>query len=449
MIKIKKGLDLPIIGEPEQKIHDGPKARSVAIMGRDYVGLKPTMTIKQGDRVKKGQVLFSDKKNPAVKYTAPAGGIVSAINRGKKRVLLSVVVDVDGDDAEVFSSYSDKQLSSLSRELITENLINSGLWTALRCRPFSTVPEPGVVPHSIFVTAIDTSPLAADPQVVLAEHKKDFAKGLDLLSKLTDGKLYLCKAPNTDIPVGANTNIVVEEFAGPHPAGLPGTHIHFLDPASSKNQVWHINYQDVIAVAKLFETGELYVDRVISLAGPRVVEPRLIRTRVGASTDEISAGQVDESGERNRTISGSVISGNIASGPLAFVGRYHSQVSIIQEYHERDFLGYMMPGVNKHSLLNVFVSKLIKNKKFAFHTSTQGSQRAIMPVGSYERVMPLDILPTQLLRSIVIGDIEAAQALGCLELDEEDLALCTYVCPGKYEFGPILRDNLTRIEKEG
>ncbi len=449
MIKIKKGLNLPIAGEPEQRIHDGPNVRSVAIVGCDYMGMKPTMVIKEGDRVKRGQILFSDKKNSAVKYTAPAGGTVAAIHRGHKRVLLSVVIDVDGDEALSFSRYPDSKLSGLSRELITENLVESGLWTALRCRPFSKVPEPGSVPHSIFVTAMDTNPLAADPQVVIAEHREDFARGLDLLSKLTDGKLYLCKASGADIPTGASDNISVEEFAGPHPAGLPGTHIHFLDPASEKKQVWYINYQDVIGVAKLFLTGELYVDRVISVAGPRVLEPRLIRTRIGASTDEIAAGQVDESGQENRVISGSVLSGHAARGALAFLGRYHHQVSILQEDRSREFLGYMMPGMDKFSVLNIFLSKLNAKKKFAFHTSTHGSPRAILPVGSYERVMPLDILPTQLLRALVTGDIEVAQSLGCLELDEEDLALCTYACPGKYEFGPILRDNLTRIEKEG
>lgn len=449
MIKIKKGLDLPIIGEPEQRIHDGPKVRSVAVVGRDYVGMKPTMVIKEGDRVKKGQVLFTDKRNPAVKYTAPAGGTIAAIHRGEKRVLLSVVIDVDGDEAESFARYADAKLPSLSRELITENLVASGLWTALRCRPFSKVPEPGLVPHSIFVTAMDTNPLAADPQVVVAEHKADFARGLDLLSKLTDGKLYLCKAPGADIPAGTSSNISIEEFSGPHPAGLPGTHIHFLDPVSENKVVWHINYQDVIAVAKLFTTGELYVDRVISVAGPRVREPRLIRSRIGACTDEIVAGQVDESGRENRVISGSVLSGHTARGAMVFLGRYHLQVSILQEYRTREFLGYMMPGINKHSVMNVFLAELDKKKKFALNTSTHGGPRAIVPVGTYEMVMPMDILPTQLLRALVISDIEMAQALGCLELDEEDLALCTYVCPGKYEFGPILRDNLTSIEKEG
>ncbi len=449
MIKIKKGLDLPVAGEPEQKIHDGPAARTVAILGGDYVGMKPTMAVREGDRVRKGQLLFTDKKTEGVNYTAPAGGTISAINRGDKRVLLSIVIEVDGDEAESFDRYEVSQFSGLTREQVQTNLVNSGLWTALRTRPFSKVPAPDTEPSSIFVTAMDSNPLAADPQTIIAEQSDDFVNGLELLAKLTAGPVYVCKAPGADIPAGAVSSVQVEEFDGPHPAGLVGTHIHFLDPVSEEKTVWHIGYQDVIAIARLFATGELYTDRVVSLAGPRVTQPRLLRTRIGASLDELTAGEMEQSGQENRVISGSISSGNTARGPLAYLGRYHQQVSVIQENTHRDFLGYMSPGMNKHSVMNVFVSKLMKNKKFAMNTTTNGSPRAIVPIGAYEQVMPLDVLPTQLLRSLVVGDIEVAQALGCLELDEEDLALCTYVCPGKYEYGPILRDNLTIIEKEG
>ncbi|MCF7980836.1 MAG: Na(+)-translocating NADH-quinone reductase subunit A [Pseudomonadales bacterium] len=449
MIKIKRGLDLPIAGEPEQKIYTGPTARTVAIVGSDYVGMKPTMEVKEGDRVRKGQLLFTDKKTEGVRYTAPATGVISAINRGEKRILQSVVIDVEGEEAETFESYEASALTNLSADKVEQNLVESGLWTALRTRPFSKVPQPGTRPTAIFVTAMDTNALAADPQVIIAEHKVDFGQGLDLLAKLTQGSLYLCKAPGADIPNGTAASIKVEEFSGPHPAGLVGTHIHFLDPASENKTIWHIGYQDVIAVGKLFTTGQLYTDRVVALAGPRVTQPRLLRTCIGASLDELTAGQCEQSGQENRVISGSVHLGRTARGPLAYLGRYHNQVSVVQEKISRDLLGYMSPGGNKHSVMNIYLSKLFKNKKFPMTTTTNGSPRAIVPVGAYEQVVPLDILPTHLLRSLVVGDIEMAQALGCLELDEEDLALCTYVCPGKYEFGPILRSNLNRIESEG
>ncbi|WPC03664.1 Na(+)-translocating NADH-quinone reductase subunit A [Pseudomonas benzenivorans] len=445
MIKIKHGLDLPITGAPAQRIEAGRPVRSVAVIGFDYHGMKPTMEVQVGDRVKLGQVLFSDKKTPGVTYTAPGAGVISAIHRGEKRVLQSVVIDLDGDEQVTFAQYPTAQLDSLSVEQVRENLQQSGLWTALRTRPFSKVPAIDAVPSSIFVTAIDTHPLAADPSVVIGEYASDFENGLKVLSRL--GKVFLCKAEGASLPGEQQANVQAEAFAGPHPAGLPGTHIHFLDPVSAGKSVWSINYQDVIAAGKLFTSGQLWVERVVALAGPVVEQPRLLRTRLGANLEELTAGQL-QSGY-NRVISGSVLGGRTAQGAFAFLGRYHLQVSCLAEGSERELMHYLRAGVNKHSVLNVFVSKLMAAKKFAFSTTTNGSPRAMVPVGNYEEIMPLDILPTQLLRYLIVGDTEMAQKLGCLELDEEDLALCTYVCAGKYEYGPILRDNLARIEKEG
>lgn len=445
MIKIKLGLDLPITGGPAQHIDAARPVRSVAILGPDYHGMKPTMEVEVGDRVKLGQVLFSDKKTPGVYFTAPAAGVISAIHRGERRVLQSVVIDVEGDEQVSFNQYSAEQLSLLSQEQVRENLQQSGLWTALRTRPFSKVPAPDAQPSSIFVTAIDTHPLAADPKVIIAEHSTDFENGLKVLSRLA--RIFLCKAEGGSLPGEGLNDVRCESFNGPHPAGLPGTHIHFLDPVSETKTVWHIGYQDVIAIGKLFTTGQLWVERVVALAGPVVERPRLVRTRLGANLEELVAGEL-KSGQ-NRVISGSVFGGRTARGPFAFLGRYHNQVSCLSEGSEREMLHYLRAGVNKHSVLNVFVSKLLNGKLFDFTTTTNGSPRAMVPVGNYEAVMPLDILPTQLLRYLIVGDTEMAQKLGCLELDEEDLALCTYVCAGKYEYGPILRDNLTRIEKEG
>jgi Na+-transporting NADH:ubiquinone oxidoreductase subunit A len=444
MRKIKRGLNLPISGAPKQIIEDGPTIRTVAVLGNDYVGVKPTMLVKVGDKVKRGQALFADKKCEGVKFTAPASGTVSAIHRGHKRVLQSVVIDVEGDEAETFAAFAPTELSRLGRARVEESLLNSGLWTALRTRPFSKIPAPGSEPNSIFVTAIDTNPLAVDPAVVIKEDAVAFQQGLDVLSNLSK-TVYLCKAAGAKI--GGNGIAKEEEFAGPHPAGLPGTHIHLLDPVSIKKTVWHINYQDVIAIGKLFTTGKVCSKRVVALAGPQVTNPRLIRTLVGASLQEITAGQL-QSGE-NRVISGSVLSGTTGHGPFNFLGRYHLQVTVLREGRERNVLEYLWPGKEKHSVMNTFLSKLTPGKLFSFSTTTNGSPRGMVPIGAYEKIMPLDILPTQLLRALIVGDTEAAQELGCLELDEEDLALCTYVCPGKYEYGPILRDNLTRIEKEG
>ena len=445
MIKLKHGLDLPITGAPAQRIEAARPVRSVAVIGFDYHGMKPTMEVQVGDRVKLGQLLFTDKKTPGVRYTAPAGGVISAIHRGEKRVLQSVVIDIDGDEQETFAQYAADQLDSLTDEQVRENLQQSGLWTALRTRPFSKVPALDAVPSSIFVTAVDTHPLAADPAVIIGEYAADFENGLKVLGNLA--KIFLCKADGANLPGEKLAKVQSEAFAGPHPAGLPGTHIHFLDPVSIGKSVWQIGYQDVIAVGKLFTTGQLFVERVVALGGPVVEQPRLLRTRLGANLEELTAGELKPG--FNRVISGSVFGGRTAQGAFAFLGRYHNQVSCLSEGNEREMMHYLRAGVNKHSVLNIFVSKLAGSKLFNFTTTTNGSPRAMVPVGNYEAVMPLDILPTQLLRYLIVGDTEMAQKLGCLELDEEDLALCTYVCAGKYEYGPILRDNLTRIEKEG
>jgi Na+-transporting NADH:ubiquinone oxidoreductase subunit A len=445
MINIKRGLDLPIVGAPTQRIEAGRPVRSVAVIGFDYPTMKPTMAVQVGDRVKLGQILFSDKKSEGVHYTAPGAGVVSAVHRGEKRVLQSVVIDLEGDDEITFASYSSDQLEGLSSEQVRENLQQSGLWTALRTRPFSKVPAVDAVPNSIFVTAIDTHPLAADPAVIIAEQAEAFEAGLKVLGNLA--KVFLCKAPDASLPGESLAKVQVEAFSGPHPAGLAGTHIHFLDPVSASKSVWTIGYQDVIAVGKLFTSGRLWVERVVALGGPVVENPRLVRTRLGANLDELAAGELQPGA--NRVVSGSLLGGRTAHGAFAYLGRYHQQVSCLREGKEREMLHYMRAGVEKHSILNIYISKLMGGKKFAFSTSTNGSPRAMVPVGNYEEVMPLDVLPTQLLRALIVGDTEVAQKLGCLELDEEDLALCTYVCAGKYEYGPILRDNLTRIEKEG
>lgn len=445
MIKINKGLDLPIAGAPEQTINDGPRVRTVALLGQDYVGMKPSMKVKEGDRVKLGQVIFTDKKTEGVQYTAPGAGVVREINRGERRVLLSVVIELDEQEEAVeFPRYSASELGSLSREQIEENLLASGLWTALRTRPFSRVPQVGTTPHSIFVTAMDTNPLAADPALIINEQSEAFVQGLGLLARLSGGKVFLCQAAGASLPTAEG--VEVAEFAGPHPAGNAGTHIHFLDPVSQQKTVWTISYQDVIAFGRLFTEGRLPVDRVIALGGPRVKNPRLLRTRLGASTDELVAGELQPG--KNRVISGSVWNGHTARGPLGYLGRHANQISVLEEGDKREFMGWIAPGREKFSVLNMFASMLSPGKKFNFTTTTNGSERAMIPVGQFEELMPLDILPTQLLRALVTGDIVTAMQLGCLELDEEDLALCTFACPGKYEYGPILRDNLTRIEKE-
>ena len=446
-IRIKQGLDIPIRGQPEETIADAAGVASVAVLGTDYVGLRPGMAVEVGDHVRLGQTLFTDKRNPGVRFTAPGAGEVTAINRGAKRALQSVVVRLEGDAAEAFDSYSPDELPKLGRAAVRENLLASGLWTAFRTRPFSRIPAPDTLPAAIFVTAIDTNPLAANPAIVIGEAAAAFACGLSVVARLTDGHVYVCTATDSGVRCPDSEQFRHAEFSGPHPAGLVGTHIHFLEPVGEKKTVWHLGYQDVVAIGELFTSGRLPVRRVVALGGPKVRRPRLLRTRVGASTRDLLDGETDPG--PLRVISGTVLSGHRASGPLAWLGRYHNQITVLEEGREREFLAWMKPGSHKYSSERAFTGHLRGGRGFALTTSQNGSPRAMVSIGSFEKIMPLDILPTPLLKALLVEDTDRAKELGCLELDEEDLALCSFVCNGKYEYGPFLRMNLDEIEANG
>ncbi|GIU37341.1 Na(+)-translocating NADH-quinone reductase subunit A [Shewanella hafniensis] len=441
---------MPIAGEPRQVIELGAKPSQVAVLGEEFVGLKPTMLVEEGDWVQKGQALFEDKKTPGVLFTAPASGQVVAINRGERRILQSVVIRCDdGENRDGQISFDIHQdIAVLPRLTVQDQLVKSGLWTALRTRPFSRVPALDSTPAGIFVTAIDTNPLAADPRLIIAEQTEAFKAGLLVLSRLTEGKVYLCQDKGEAMVKEALPQLEVRRFDGVHPAGLVGTHIHFTLPVSLERQVWHIGYQDVIAYGKLFQTGELYTDRIVALGGPSVLNPRLLRTQLGAElsalvSDEIKPGH-------NRVVSGSVLSGHTALGVHDFLGRFHNQVSVLSEDAQHHVLSWVRGGSDKFSITRAVTSRLFgATKLFEFTTHQGGSARAMMAFGQLDRVMPLDILPTLLVRDLVVRDTDEAQALGALELDEEDLALCTFVCPGKYDFGKELRACLDVIEREG
>lgn len=453
--KNRKGLDLPIAGAPEPTVDTARQPRRVALLGADYIGMKPTMHVQVGDTVRRGQLIFEDKKTPGVRFTAPAEGKVVAVNRGDKRVFQSLVIEVSqlelGGRAgaeQTFSAYTGRSVESLSASQVRELLVEAGEWAALRARPFGRVANPETQPHSIFVTAMDSNPLAPPVQPILADRMAEFRDGLLALTKLTEGTVYVCVAPGSGVEVPDHPQLQVEQFQGPHPSGTPGWHIHRLDPVHRDKVVWYTGLQEAIAIGHLVRTGSLMIERLISVGGPGAVRPRLLKTRVGAGLDEVLKGEIDEGD--HRVISGSVLSGREASGEVhGFLGRYHQQVAVLPRGDEREFLGWMGPGLSRYSIVPTFVSKLIPGRKFDMTTSTNGSHRAIIPIGVFEKVFPFDLPPTQLLRSISASDVEAAEELGCLELDEEDLGLCTFVDPGKNDFGPRLREVLTTLEKEG
>ena len=453
----KKGLRLPIAGAPGQQLDVARPPRAVAVIADDYVGLRATIDVSPGDDVRRGQLLFESKKTPGVRYTAPAAGTVTAVNRGDRRALQSVVIELSreeregrGASEERFRAFSGRHPSGMTGDDVRELLVESGAWPALRARPFGRVANPATRPHSIFVTAMATDPLAPAFDAIVPGTESAFERGLAALGRLTDGPVFVCTAPDGPIRVPAGDQVRHEEFAGPHPAGTVGLHVHTLDPVHHHKTVWHVGFQDVVMIGRLFGTGALDVARIISLAGPPVRRPRLLRTRLGASLDDLVRDELDGDQGETRVISGSVFSGRAASGAVhGYLGRYHQQISVLREGREREFMGWLAPGLDKFSTIATFASKLLPGKRFGLTTSTNGSKRAIVPIGMFEQVMPLDIMPTPLLRALIMEDVERTEELGCLELDEEDVALCTFVCAGKNEYGPYLRRVLDTIEKEG
>ena len=447
-IKIKKGLDIQLVGAPVQIIDDAPQVKHVALLTSEFNGLKAKLLVKPGDTVGLGQALFYNKQDPLVQFTAPGNGKIVEINVGARRALQSVVIKLDNEQdnnaleknstaEKHFTAFKAEALAQLDEGVAREILLSSGLWTSLRTRPNSQVPHSQAKADAIFVTAIDTQPLAGDPQVILKRHQEAFNQGLCILTRLTSGAVFLCTGQHWSADEGDVNRLQRVEFSGPHPAGLVGTHIHHLFPVDANRSVWHIGYQDVIAIGKLFTSGRIWSERVVALAGPPVAQPRLLRTRSGASIQEILANEVDDEVDDKldyRIISGSVLTGHTAQGPHAFLGHYHQQITLIHN------------SENRSRLFGWLRKPLIKE---LFSTSLHGRPTAMIPVGDFERVMPLDILPSPLLRALLVKDTDLAQNLGCLELDEEDLALCSYVCPAKYDYGAVLRLNLEQIERDG
>lgn len=451
----RKGLDLPISGAPKQEISAAPAVSRVAVIADDFPGMKPRFLVNEGDFVRRGQPLFEDRKQKGVVHTSPGAGTIVAIHRGPRRALQSVVIELsegensDAPEFERFQSYSGVAPAALSSESARKLLLESGAWTHLRTRPFGHTPAPDQVAAAVFVNAMDTNPLAADPQRIIEGDLAAFDAGLHVVSKLTTGKTFLCVPQGATFPRGLGAPVQVEEFAGPHPSGTVGYHIHTLFPAHRGRVVFTITYQEVIAIGHLFLTGQVYVDRVVALGGPAAANPRLIRTRTGASIQQITERELSTS-EPVRAISGSVLSGSAAVlEEYAFLGRRDTQISLLKEASQREFLGWMALGAEKFSTIPTFLSKFLGKTSFNFTTDTHGSSRAMVPIGMYERVTPWDLLPTHLLRALLVGDVEMAEKLGALELDEEDVALFTFVCPGKINFGLILRANLERMFAEG
>lgn len=444
-IKLSKGLDIQIQGLPNQTLSTGEPCSTVALLGADLTDSHPRVVVEPGQAVSLGDPLILDKQIPLIQFTSPGSGKVTAINRGYRRRLQSIVIELDENIA---AERKFTQPNRLDRTTIRNFLLQSGAWTSLRVRPFDRIPDPDTKPAAIFITATDTRPLAPNPTAIVSRYREEFAQGMWLLSKLDDVPIYLCTSADWNENEPAEDNIKRVAFEGPHPAGLPGTHIHFLHPASAARHVWHINYQHVIAIGHLVKTGTIMTERIVSLGGPGVVNPRLLLTRQGANLQDLLRRET-KNNDSYQVISGSILDGFAADSPLNYLGHYHNQVSVIPDRAEKRLFGWFDFSLGSQKHQYPFAHNAENTDTAEKSNAKHGPMRAMMPTESFERVMPLNVLPAPLLRALLVQDTDSAQALGCLELAEEDLALCSYICPAKQDYGSALRRNLEAIEEEG
>lgn len=418
LIRIRKGLKLPVKGAPSAELININHISESAILGDDFPGLKPAMIKREGDSVQKGEPVFSDRKNPEIIYTAPVTGKIKAVNRGAKRKFLSMVFEKsDGEPIKFDTKIPDG-------DAVYNLLKNSGQLAHFRERPFAKTPNPDRKPQAVFVNCMDTRPLAPDMSVILHGREDLFKKGVDAVSKLAE-KTYVCKGIDINLPDLNGVDIRV--FDGPHPAGLTGTHIHFLHTAALGRTVWSVDMQTVIDIGYLLTHGELNETTRLAVCG-ELENPCHVETLKGAPVKDVLAGR---SKPDTRIIVGSMLYGLIVEDGVEHLSSVFAQVTALPELKDRYLFGWTTPRNDLFSVKNIFMSKFTGEKKILLDTSLNGAHRPMVPVGTYEKVMPLDILPTHLLRSLIVGDLENAEKLGALELSEEDLSLCTYVCPGR------------------
>ena len=432
--RLRRGMSLVLAGGPGATPGTSPAVRRVALLGADYPGTRMAARVAVGDRLGLGQAVMCDRHDPALLFTSPGTGTVSSITHGERRELRSIVIDLDGTEPrETFTDPLDPVTATAA--VIRERLLASGLWTAFRTRPFSRVPGSADTPDAIFVTAIDTAPLAGDPRAAISRDPAAFRAGILALTRLISGTIYVCRSPGESLPLPDSHQLVDAVFSGPHPAGLPGTHIHHLHPVGAARTVWYLDCQDVQAIGRLLTTGILDFSRVVALTGA-VAAPRLLLTRLGASITDL----VGDAGPAQRVLSGNVLAGREARGTDAWLGRYHWQITVLPEAQAARPLRWL------HAALAA-VSPA--NRRGVQTTRVYGRTTGMLPVDGFERVMPLDLLPSPLLRALLLGDTDTAVSLGCLELAEEDLALCSYVCPARQDYGAALRRTLDDYRRNG
>lgn len=444
---IRKGKDIRLAGAAKKEIVSLALPGRVGVQPIDFRGIKPRLVVKEGDAVKVGSPIFTDKTEESVRVVSPVSGRIATIVRGEKRALLSIIIESDNkQDKEVFDIVSSSNISNLSKDDIVKNLLNGGLWPVIRQRPFSKVANPKHSPKSIFVRGMSTDPLAPDVDFLLDGKKSEFQAGLDILSKLTKGGLHLCLHEKSKAPALVDAkNVTIHRFNGSHPTGNVGTHIHYIDPIKKGDIVWYVEAVDVARIGELFLKGTYPAERIIAITGEGAKNKIYVKTIEGAPVSLISQGSTLAG---MRCISGSILSGKNV-GAEGFVGFYDRQITILPEGGKREFLGWMDPGFKKYTFSHTFMSSFFPQKEASLTTDENGSHRAIVLNHVYDSLNTLDVLTYFLLKAILIGDIEEAEKLGILECDAEDFALCTFACPSKVDVAAIIKEGLDVVEQEG
>ena len=444
-IRLKKGLNINLKGEADKVYASIPQSDLFSLKPTDFHGLTPKLTVKAGDKVKAGSCLFFDKYNDRVRFSSPVSGEVTDIVRGAKRRILEVKLKADAETKyESFSTLD----AGASREQIIEGLLESGVWPFIRQKPFDIIANLMDTPKAIFISTFNTAPLAPDNDFVLHGLDSEFQTGVNFLKKLTDGIVHLNVDGNTN-PSKVFTSckgVQINKVTGMHPAGNVGVQIHHIDPINKGDVVWYLYPQDVLTIARLFSEGKYDVSRIVALTGPQVEKPRYYRTIAGATIKNL----LDENtliGDNNRFISGDVLTGEKIEKD-GNIGFYDSQVTVIEEGNQQEFLGWIAPNLDKFSLSKSYFSWLTPSKKYSLNTNYNGEERAYVVTGQYEKVLPMDIYPMQLIKACLIDDIDSMEQLGIYEISPEDVALCEFVCTSKMEVQSIIREGLDLIKKE-
>ncbi len=448
IIHIKRGLDIPLKGDVDKILQTQPRSVIYAVKPTDFHGLFPKMLVDEGDKVKAGTPLFFDKYNEEVVFTSPVSGTYKELIRGAKRRILEVRIEADPEDEYVNFGAADP--AALSRDEIKEKLLKSGLWPAIRQRPYSIIASHHDTPRDIFISAFKSTPLAPDMDFVVNGQEDTFQTGLNIISKLTDGDVHLSvHSQNTMSKAFTEAkNVVLHRFKGPHPAGNVGTQIHHVKPINKGDIVWYLDVQDVIIIGRLFEKGIYDTSKVIVLNGSEVIKPRYYRVINGVNISALTDNNIrKEEGTTPRFISGDVLSGEKVT-PDGFLGYYDDQVTVIPEGDEPELLGWLIPRLEKFSVSRTFFSFLMPWKKFRLDTNIRSGERPFVVTGIYEKVFPMDIMPMQLIKSIMINDIDMMEKLGIYEVAPEDFALPEFVCPSKIEMQTIVREGLDSMKKE-